>query len=426
MHIPNESFISRKSWSASVKKLSIVSTKQKGISVNVFLYYAVFLSVIILLLINFGSRGAFGYENTYGLVKMILFSDLVILIYLGLNFRMFSNMPSFVSLICVWLFWNATTCLLLWRSYGIGVAITSLVEVLYCPLMFLFFFVSLKNNVSRFHKVHIFFVLLLVLIVPLFILVSNYQNTYTNDEYSALAEVYFILILLPWVLLYPDAKWKNAGILVIIIAVLWAMKRTAFIALVVALPTYYLLDKIRKSKLIDWRQIAGICVLAIILIPTYSYIETKTNGKLMARISSSVDDEGSGRLDIYKEVIKLQSEGRIDSWILGRGQNAVSKSTSNGVSAHSDWFEVMFDYGLVGLALYSSIHLLLLSKIILLIKQRSYYGPPMAASYALFFIISLTSHLVIYAATFAFLMAFWGSIFAISDRRISTQPKSVS
>ncbi len=137
---------------------------------------------------------------------------------------------------------------------------------------------------------------------------------------------------------------------------------------------------------------------------------------------SILDDRGSGRLDIYNEVIRLQSESDIYSWVLGHGHDTVRKfNTMEGseyLSAHNDWLEVLFDYGLPGLVLYFSIYFVLLYEIIHLLKRRSYLGPPMAASYALFIVISFSSHLVLYASYFAYLMAFWGSLWGFYEREI--------
>ena len=63
-----------------------------------------------------------------------------------------------------------------------------------------------------------------------------------------------------------------------------------------------------------------------------------------------------------------------------------------------------------GLLLYALLHLCLITKAYRLIRERSLYAPAFAASYMLFFCVSLTSHLILYPTYFIFLTAFWGTI----------------
>jgi O-antigen ligase len=419
MGMPNESHLSRKYEKVIGGNLHQVLTKKRSVSVNAFFFYAVFLGYFVYAWIMIHSNASFEPDVATGYLKILAFSDILILSFLGINYWLLRGLPSFAVLVFIWLFWMVTTCLLLFK-YDISTVNYGLVQVLYCPLSFLFFFVLLKSNPALLSKINIIFLLLLAFIVPLLISEYNFREARLVDSFSVMNDIYYLILLLPWVLLYPKVQWKNIGIVVIIFVVLLAMKRTALFALVLALVVYFLSERIRVRKLIDWRFLVGICLFATIILPLYSYIDTQTNSSFSSRISSSLDDKGSGRLDIYKEVIKLQSESTIDSWVIGHGHNTVYKSTSNSMSAHNDWLEVLFDYGLVGLALYSCFHVLLLRKILHLLKQRSYYGPPMAASYCLFFMMSLSSHLVLYASYFSYLMAFWGTIFAISGRENSS------
>jgi O-antigen ligase len=415
MGIPNESHLSRKYEKVITGNLRQGSAKKNNTSINAVFSYAVFINYFVFVLITIYSNSSFEADYAFNLIIILAFSDILMLSFISINYRYLSSLPSFVILVFIWLFWMVTTCLLALK-YDASALKYSFVEVLYCPLSFLFFFVLIKSNQTLLSKINIVFLILLAFIFPLFISEYNFRKTLLVDSFSVMDDIYFLILLLPWVLLYPKVLWKSIGILVIILAVLLAMKRTALLALVLALVVYFLSERIRVRKLIDWRFLVGICFFAAIILPLYSYIDTQTNSYLSSRISSSADDEGSGRLDIYKEVIKLQSESTIDSWVIGHGHNTVTRFVSGGFSAHNDWLEVLFDYGLIGIVLYSCFYLLLLRKIFQLLKQRSYYGPPLAASYALFFVISLTSHLVLYASTFAFLMAFWGSIFAMTWR----------
>ena len=389
-----------------------------GKLLNSLAYWVTLFSLFVYVYIRFSSRGVGGSEELFGYGRILAVSDLVMLSYLGLNLPQFRRLSPMAFLICLWLIWVVITCAGLWGD-GVDRVIFGLMEVSYCPLLFLFFYVVIRQKPDRHNTANAAFLLLLVFSAVLFLLVFRYQNMYLVRGAAVLNDVYYLLLLLPWVLLCPKALWKYAGIVLIAIIVLWSMKRTALLALTVALVVYFLSEKIRNRTLLDWRWLIVSCLFALISLQVYFYVDDQNEGFLSSRILSAADDGGSGRLDIYQEVFRLQRKSSIDEWLLGHGHDTVRKfntlQESEYLSAHNDWLEVMFDYGLPALALYCCLHFFLLSYTCRLLVKRSYYGPPMAASYILFFMLSLTSHLVLYASYFGYLMSFWGCICAINE-----------
>ena len=213
----------------------------------------------------------------FGYGRILALSDILILSFLVLNYRQLRRLPPFVFLICLWLFWVLITCIGLF-NYGADAAILSILEVIYCPLLFLFFFVALRQKPDLLRTTNFLFLLLLAFCLPLFFLVANYQNMFLHNSFSSLNNVYYLLLLLPWVLLYPKIWGKYVGIAVIMFAVLWSMKRTALFAFVFALLTYFLSERIRVRKVFDWRWLVGICLFAAISFQFYSYVEVKQTG----------------------------------------------------------------------------------------------------------------------------------------------------
>jgi O-antigen ligase len=143
----------------------------------------------------------------------------------------------------------------------------------------------------------------------------------------------------------------------------------------------------------------------------------------MSRFSSIAEDGGSGRSGIYREVLQIQAESDIWNWIIGNGYNTVAQKTSQLLSAHNDWQEVLYDYGLVGLFIYITLHLLLVQKIRSLVQSKNEYAPVLAMSYVMFLLMSLTSHLIIYPTYFLYLVALWGAIFAITHQQSQELPQ---
>jgi hypothetical protein len=366
--------------------------------------------------VKFSSRGALGGDDLYGYGRVLAVSELSMIAYMALNLQWLRKAPPLVALIGLWLVWVAGTCAGL-VSYGATTVVLSLLEVAYCPLLFLFSYAVHRQSPNLFRITHIVYLLLFAVCASMFLMVFKYQNADYTRYAAQLNDVYYLLLLLPWILLCPRAWWRYVGAGLIVVAVFWSMKRTALLALLVTLIVYIVTEQIRTRRLFTWRWLVGIGLAAWFSFQLYSYVDIQVGGFISKRIESSFYDRGSGRLDIYNEVFRLLGNSTFDEWMLGHGHNTVRKfntlQESDFLSAHNDWLEIVFDYGLPALALYCFIHLSLLRYTFNLLKQQSYYGPAMATSYTLFLIMSLTSHLVLYASYFGYVMALWGAFFAI-------------
>jgi hypothetical protein len=391
-------------------------------TLNKILYCVTCCLLFVSVFIRLSSRGVGNSEDLSGYVQILALSDLVMMSYLVLNVSFTRRVPPLVTLVGVWTLWVVFTCSGLIR-YDFRTTVIGLLEVIYGPLLFLFFYETSRRNPERCRISNAVFISLLMFCSALFFTVFRYQNMYLARGAAVLNDAYYLLLLLPWVLFLPQVVWRYAGVVLIAIVVLWSLKRTATLALVISLLVYIIAEKSRLRKGFGWGSLIGLCALVFISVQMYTFVDDQSDGLLSIRISSASDDQGSGRMYVYQEVFRLQGKSTMDEWILGHGHDTVRKfntmQESEYLSAHNDWLEVLFDYGLPALVLYGCLHFLLLRYTFRLLATRAYLGPSMAASYALFFVISLTSHLVLYASYFGYLMAFWGLICAICERENS-------
>jgi O-antigen ligase len=387
-------------------------------------FAAIFLLLFVHAYMAFANRGAFGYEAGHTRGWILIASNILMLATICFYSAQLRSPSTLLKLLFFWIFWLPLTCLLLLPD-GLFASIKGLMEVLYCPLFFIVFYVfTTKQPVLRQKMVSIFMVLL-AFVSLLFSFVFVYQNSHLRGSllYAQLNDAYYVLLLLPWVLLCKKPLFRNLGIFLVAGIVFWSLKRTALIALVAALAVYLLAECFcsRKKMQLRWVITSFIVILGVLLM--FYEFEKKTAGTFSTRIASVSEDSGSGRLDIYASVIDAQWRSSALGWAFGHGHNGVRRervhATGGGwdgirtLSAHNDWLEVLFDYGLPGLAMYSMFHITLVWVTFELLRKRSRYGPPMAASYVLFFTMSMTSHLVLYPTYFSYLMAFWGMVSAV-------------
>ncbi len=387
----------------------------------------VFFSLVCVLMVayafvKFAGHGAFGPAALQGYGRLLAVTELVMLPFIALNLGLLRRAPALVAVICIWLPWTLFTFLHM-PEYGEYDVMIGILEVMYCPLFFLFFYILIKKNPEMFRATVAFFALLLGIVSLLFLYVFRYFDIHSPTRFFQLNDAYYALLLLPWVMLWRRAWWKYAGILLVTAVVAWSMKRGAIICLVLGLGAYFLTGRLQSRRLFDVRWLIGCVFAAFIVFMLMSYVGGETKGYFMSRMESAFEDAGSGRLEIYANVLRLQSNSELSYWILGHGHDSVRRYNSSRErdygSAHNDWQEVLFDYGVPALLLYAAMHLLLLRSLLEFIKSGSPLAGPMAVSYTIFFFMSLGSHLVLYASYFSYLMALWGALFALQERQRS-------
>lgn len=389
-------------------------------------FAGIYLLMFVYVFMTFSNRGAFGSETGYTRGGVLILSNFLMIAFIFFNHRQLRNQPGMVKLLIMWTLWMSITCLHLF-FYGPHASIKGLMEVLYCPLFFICFYIFIRIRPSLGQLMVAVFMVMLGFVSLLFVLVFRYQSSHLlTFAYRQINDVYYVLLLLPWVLLCRKQFLRILGILLITGVVFWSLKRTACIALIAALVAYFSAEGFcssRNKMTVRWVIASVIVIFGVFLL--FNEIETRTGGTLTGRFSSILEDEGSGRLDIYDGVIHAQRESSVIAWILGHGHDGVRRELvyrirradgSHSLSAHNDWLEVLFDYGLPGLVLYGLFHMGILRNTHKLIWVRSRYGPPMAASYAIFFIMSITSHLVLYPTYLSYLMAFWGMTCAVQEQ----------
>ena len=137
---------------------------------------------------------------------------------------------------------------------------------------------------------------------------------------------------------------------------------------------------------------------------------------ITARIENIKSDEGSGRGEIYNSVYYEITENQdIISYLFGKGHNEVINSKgSKGFSAHNEFLEVAYDYGIIGFIIFLFIFVAILRTC----KKPKIHHHKVAIflSFIIFFTFSLTSHTILNTTNIVFLCMFWGYIDAKSKK----------
>lgn len=218
-------------------------------------------------------------------------------------------------------------------------------------------------------------------------------------------EVNFILTLFPFLTLLRSKKQLILLIIASVILVLLSAKRASSVALVLTIffyIVYYGRTTSEKVRTVCMFSVIGLITLIII----YQVFPDNLN-YMFERFSEIEEDGGSGRDQSYASLLSGFFDQKFFHIIFGGGFNHVKLADLNhGYSAHNDFLEVAYDYGILGFLMYIGIYIKLLN-----IARNKYLGRreriACKLSILIFLFLSMTSHLILYYNTIIWLVAIW-------------------
>ncbi len=213
--------------------------------------------------------------------------------------------------------------------------------------------------------------------------------------------IYYVLCLLPFLLYF---KWKYIAIVVVLFCTLISGKIGAITGLLLGFLVYFYVQQKVQGKKIE-KHFWVLIIFTAILILIYNKVATELEIDIMDKISEN-DGTGSGRTTLYGKVLGAYFNSSIISMIVGNGPNAVANFMV--FSAHNDFLEVLYDYGLIGEIIYLRFVYLLFKMLSVMIKARSEDAAPYAFALSLFIVMSLISNVLFITRYGLFLFSFFG------------------
>lgn len=229
--------------------------------------------------------------------------------------------------------------------------ITTLFEYVTIPygvmVMLVFYVVGEYLSIARDFKLLQFTFYVLAIII--FIAMRNWRLL--SDEKGAIADVYYVLGLLPLMLVFVKQKFQVIPIIVTLGVILLTGKRAGLLALVMMLLVFYW-SQIRHSgdikKALRTFLLLGVVVCVITVM--WGSLNETYNLQVFERLQRLETDGGSGRADRWLFLLEHYGNGNVVQLLFGHGQNAVMEIV--GGNAHNDFLEVLYNYGLVACLLY--------------------------------------------------------------------------
>ena len=224
-----------------------------------------------------------------------------------------------------------------------------------------------------------------------------------------ISTAYYTLFFLPFALLSQKKVIKWGGTVLVLYTLLLCMKRTGFIAFVVGIVIYILVEyrsAPKGSKKRAFVLLSGLLALTAM----YFFIMENTRGtfSVIDRLLSTGQTSNEGREDVWPVVISMIRHSDIIALIFGHGFDTVIENSPLALSAHCDFLEVIYDYGVSGLLLYLTFYKRLWNGFIKMYRQGSELAAPMSFTFVTAFVVSLFSHLIIFPTYFLGFCLFWG------------------
>lgn len=250
-----------------------------------------------------------------------------------------------------------------------------------------------------------FIIIFYILSVVLF-LRNYYFNNQIGNEWQYI-ESYYAITLLPAITLLKK-KYVYIFFFITIACSIIACKRTGIITCVTSIVLYIIIAGKSLTYKIITILTGSVALLAMYI--ALNHFMAKDIEAIAERIVNIKEDDGSGRGEMYNSVFQeIASNTDINSFLFGKGHNEVINSKgSQGFSAHNEFLEVAYDYGVVGFIIFSFIFIAIF---ISYCKTKTHqHKVAMLISLFIFFAFSLTSHTILNTTNIVFLCMIWGYI----------------
>lgn len=369
------------------------------------------------------------FEAFIDITQMLVFSNYIIfLVEIIAAFILFLRIQIFLTsrlniLVLIWCFYLILNLLATSQYFFV-----ELRQVLFWPsIFFLFYYISYTDRKNKIvPKIIKILPLIIIVNFVIFFLISYTQSTIVlkldNDKNASINQIYFVLLFLPFVLLFKKSTWKFSFLFLILLASIYSSKRTAMVISAGTILIYIYLEyykNIHKNNVIRFFAPVFI-ILSVVFV--YNKLDNQFSGYFSKRFENTTEDQGSGRLIAYEKTYELIEKTNSLEFIIGSGHDAVRKSEkvevyNDIISAHNDFLEVLYDYGLIGFFLYILIIISMIKQTIKLKRRTRKYYIASVVFIWIFLIMSLLSHLIIYPTYFIYLVSFW----AITDGKLKNK-----
>ncbi len=240
---------------------------------------------------------------------------------------------------------------------------------------------------------YIFTCILLTILACLYSYFSIYTTYNILGERGHFGVAYYALYLLP-IMLACDKRWlRIISILIISVIIISSIKRGGLIALVLGLFAYTIVSRFITNK--GLKTSITLCISLVALGILFYVLINYLGDNIIERLTDTDDETGSGRLEIWRGLIQRLHVQDTESWILGNGHLSTTFYSWENLTAHNDFLEIVYNYGIFNLIFYIFFFISIVFYTIRAIRQNNKYAPALAAILTIFSVLSVVSIIIL-------------------------------
>ena len=227
--------------------------------------------------------------------------------------------------------------------------------------------------------------------------------------------VYFFLTAMSMVIMFFSKK--NLFWVVPCIMIIFTTKRAGLLVIVCGLflsqiAEYHMAKTLKKK----WKKMLTIAAISVAAVIAMVFLVQTFNLNILQRFMEISEDGGSGRIQIWDRVYLSYSSGSIFERLFGQGYQSVTRLmlTGRAILAHNDYLEILHDYGIIGLVLFSIWLFQVLSNFVKMWYRRDQFLPSYCYTLSAMILLSVFSYFFIQSYLINFTACYLGIVMALS------------
>ena len=252
-------------------------------------------------------------------------------------------------------------------------------------------------------------------------------------QFSQNISIYVLLWCFPFLMIQDKSLIRSILIISACFAIFLSFKRGAMLALILSSVAYlfcsFLMNRTIQSR---FKAFSLFIALTLVIILSISIVVEVRPDFFARRVADlgNMQKIGSGRGTFYSIVLDHYLEAfnfRSINFFFGFGSRSTQKTIcayyglpyQEGSYAHSDWLQLLHDYGLIGLFVMAWFHISIVKLILKGYQNKNSYVLSLVMAYVIFFMMN------IYSGLFFFPNAiYFGMFFALISLSLQNQPGS--
>lgn len=229
-----------------------------------------------------------------------------------------------------------------------------------------------------------------------------------------LNSIYYIVLIFPMIFIIKNEKIRCIALALVILLAIISLKATVIVMIAFSLIVGYVVKN--RSKL--WKMVFVAPVVAFIIVIGLSMLAASILDINLFEEYVFENPGGIERLKMWKSIFNGYLKGNLLEKLFGFGYDSVMKLVER--SAHNDYIEILYDFGIVGLVLLVVCTMVLIRIGIKMIKYNYKYSVIYIMLLANVFILFILSNSIFVAS---YLLLPVTALFAMICRFIKVREK---